>query len=105
MLPLLPNYYKERFPIQLNWPGAARTLFEGCSLGPPGRISSEFWTPWSGPFREPEQRGSFLKIRDSVAFFRARTCSRMLRSIQYDQERSSRDHEGFSPKESALPFR
>jgi hypothetical protein len=36
---------KKRFPTQVNWPGAARTPFDGCSLGPAGRISSEFWTP------------------------------------------------------------
>src|SRR2546430_8991243 len=26
---LSPNYHRESFPIQVNWAGAARTLFEG----------------------------------------------------------------------------
>src|ERR1700731_3480026 len=73
MFPRSPNYCEERFPIQLNWPGAARTLFEGCSLGPPGRILAEFWKLWSELFHEPEQREPFLKIRDRLAFFRTHT--------------------------------
>jgi hypothetical protein len=73
MFPFSPNYCKERFPIQLNWPGAARTLFEGCSLGPPGRISAQFWKPWSELYHEPERKEPFLKIRGSLALFKADT--------------------------------
>src|SRR5882762_10349602 len=73
MFPLSPNYCKERFLIQLNWRGAGRTLFEGCSLGPPGRISVGFWKPWSKLFHEQKQRGPFLKTQDSLGFFRAHT--------------------------------
>src|SRR6267143_4927082 len=103
MFPRSPNYCKERFPIQLNWPGAARTLFEGCSLGPPGRISVESWKPSSELSHEPEQREEFLKIRDSLVFSRPTHCSRMLRSIQHGQDRFIWDHKGFFPKEGALP--
>src|SRR5881394_1707364 len=73
MFPLSRNYYKERFPIQLNWHCAATTLFEECSLGLPERISVESWKPSSEPFHAPEQREPFLKIRDSLFLFRAET--------------------------------
>src|SRR6266850_6380775 len=105
MLPLLPSYYKERFPIQLNWPGAARTLCDGCSLGPPGRISAEFWKPWSELFHGPEQRRTFPKIQDSLAFSRPTHCSQMLRSILRGQDRFNRDRKGSYPKESPPPSR
>src|ERR1700730_17049109 len=71
MFPLSPDYYKEPFPIQLNWPGAATTPFDGCSLGLLVRISAEFWKPSRELFHAPEQRERFLKIRDSLVFFRA----------------------------------
>src|SRR5713226_3682897 len=73
MFPRSPTYCKERFPIRLNWPGAARTVFDGYSLGPSGRISAEFWKLWSELFHEPEQREPFLKVRDTLAFFRVHT--------------------------------
>jgi hypothetical protein len=68
-----PYYCKERFPIQVNWPDAAGTLFEGCSLGPPGRISAASWKPWSELFHEAEERERSPKIQDKLAFFRAHT--------------------------------
>src|SRR5580700_4084424 len=71
MFPFSPDYYKEPFLIQPNWPGAATSPFDGCSLGLPGRISADFWKPSSELFHGPEQRERFLRIRDSLVFFRA----------------------------------
>src|SRR5882762_4698102 len=49
-VPALRGCCKEHFPVELNWPGADGTHFEGCSLGPTRRISAELWKPWSGLF-------------------------------------------------------
>jgi hypothetical protein len=70
MFPLSPGYCKGHFPIELNWPGADGTHFEGCSLGPTGRISAELWKPWSELFHETEQRELLLRLHYGLALFR-----------------------------------
>jgi hypothetical protein len=47
------------------------THFEGCSLGPTGRISLEPWKPWSEPFHETEQRELLLRLHYGLALFQA----------------------------------
>jgi len=81
MFPLSPDYCKGHFPIEVNWPGADGTHFEGCSLGQSGRISAELWKLWSELFHETEQRELLLRLPYGIALFSGLTLSsQMLRS-------------------------
>ncbi len=55
-------------PNELARRGHARTPFDGCSLGPPERISAEFGKPSTEFSHEPEKRELFLSFGTTLFF-------------------------------------